>query len=780
MALQFDLSLDEIPIFLAETDEQIQVLEEGLIKLEREEANDPLLQAIFRAAHTLKGASGMIGHTRMAELTHALESLLDELRKGTIEVNPSLIDTCLETVDALRVLRDEVAEDQIGKIEIESLMLKLQAETKSKRGRASRARSTKSKSAATSSRQEKAEGSGERSSSEGKKKARSQPKSRRSSGTKADGRRLRVEAEISTKSAAPAARALQLMMALQALGSIENMEPDQKQIEASAPIERFSADLISERNKDDIQRALQSISEIDRLIIDGEVVIDAVAESSNGGRQPQEVPRLGEYLVKKGLISKAQLEKALLTQESQPEKLFGQILVEAGILTQDTLDRAIAEQMQQMRSALQATKSESAKPSQKGGEKTVRTSIERLDNLMNLIGELITNRNRLFRIRSELAARSHGDMLLDHLDITTNQIGRITDQLQEEVMRIRMLPVGNVFAKYPRLVRDLARKAQKQVDFVIRGEETELDRSVLEHIGDPLIHLLRNSVDHGIEPPQERVAAGKPERGRIVLEARQEKGEVIITVSDDGRGIDLERVKQSAINKGILREAEAASLSDTEAIELIFESGLSTAEVVSDISGRGVGMDIVRNNIEKLNGTVMVETRPGQGTEFTITLPLTLAILPVLLVKVSQATYAIPLAAIDETMKISPDSIQSVDGKSTILLRGKVLPLVRLGELFNTSNGTHRAKDEYIVAVRAGRNSLGLVVDGFIRKQEVTIKNIGDLVGKAQGISGAAILGDGQVALILDVAGVARLAASTRTSTEAPVNTPSKEKATET
>ncbi|MER3514563.1 MAG: chemotaxis protein CheA, partial [Chloroflexota bacterium] len=389
------------------------------------------------------------------------------------------------------------------------------------------------------------------------------------------------------------------------------------------------------------------------------------------------------------------------------------------------------------------------------------------------VGELITDRNRLFQIRSSFEQRFRGDPQMEELIQTTLHISRITDQLQEEVMRIRMLPIANVFNKFPRLVRDLARKAGKQVELVIRGEETELDRSVIEEISDPLVHLLRNAVDHGLETPEERRAAGKPERGTILLTARHEESRIILTVEDDGRGIDVERVKASAVQRGLLTEAEAAALSHDEAIHLIFRPGLSTAKVVTDVSGRGVGMDIVRANIERLNGTITVETWPGQGTQFQITLPLTLAIIPTLLVRIDESTFAIPLPAVMETLRVPLADIQTVKGKQVIQLRQRVLPLARLSQVLGfrmTDNGPsvlrlpssvstsgNGQRYEYVVAVRWGRLEMGLLVDALVGEQELVIKPLGRLIGETPGIFGAAILGDGRVALIVDVPGLFKL-----------------------
>jgi two-component system chemotaxis sensor kinase CheA len=320
-----------------------------------------------------------------------------------------------------------------------------------------------------------------------------------------------------------------------------------------------------------------------------------------------------------------------------------------------------------------------------------------------------------------------------------------------EVMGIRMLPVSNTFSKFPRMVRDLSAKLNKKIDLTIEGENTELDRSVIEEINDPLIHLIRNSVDHGIETAEERLNANKPERATIKLTARHEQGRIILTVEDDGRGIDPDKIRASAVGKGILSESEAASLSDDEAINLIFSSGFSTAKVVNDVSGRGVGLDIVRNNIQRLNGTVMVETEKGKGTRFMVTLPLTLAIVPTLLVRVAHNTLAIPLVTVVETLRISIKEIQTVNSKPVIRLRDKVLPLLDMTETFGFVSSKKDLGYRYVVVVGMGKQMMGLAVDRLLGQEEVVVKSLGSIIGEVNGIASAAILGDGSVILIVDV-----------------------------
>jgi two-component system chemotaxis sensor kinase CheA len=346
----------------------------------------------------------------------------------------------------------------------------------------------------------------------------------------------------------------------------------------------------------------------------------------------------------------------------------------------------------------------------------------------------------------------------DKISETILHLGRITDELQEEVMHIRMLPIASVFGKFPRMVHDMSLKVGKQIDVIIRGEKTEMDRSMLEEINDPLIHLVRNSVDHGIESLEERLAAGKPERGTLTLTARHEQGRIILTVEDDGGGIDTEKLRKSAVRKGLISEDEAASLTEEQSIDLMFIAGLSTAQKVTDISGRGVGLDIVNTNIQRINGVIHVETHPGHGTCFQIILPLTLAIVPALLVNVRQSTFAIPLVMITETFRLEESAIKYVYQKPVTMLRESVLSLVKLSDIFDLQKNEENKRSSYVVVVQSGKQRIGLIVDSLVGEEDVVVKPLGAFIGDIPGISSAAILGEGQVALIVDVFGLFKLA----------------------
>jgi two-component system chemotaxis sensor kinase CheA len=686
MELIFDLAEDEFPIFMAETDEQLQVLDDGLIRLEREGEDMELLQALFRAAHTLKGTSGMIGHKRMVNLTHSMETALDCLRKHTLPISTALIDLCLEATDALRGLREEVITRTESGVTVDALtdrfseivLVVKPLQPAQPPAAAQPVPSPVAQPAVTL------------------------PVAPGSTG----GFTIRVE--VSQNSIASAARAFQVMMELQGLGTIKKMSPTQEEIETSNPVHVMVVELETQKTEADILKAFDTLSELDKV----EILPAGSIEIINA---PIPAPIVTPTPVSPTPPPPA--KPAAQTPVNEPQLVSASRPGAAPISV----------------------------------EKTVRTSVERLDNLMNLVGELITDRNRLYQIRSTLEASIRNSSQIDVLSDTITHVGRITDQLQMEVMGIRMLPVSNTFNKFPRMVRDLSAKLNKKIDLIIEGENTELDRSVIEEINDPLIHLIRNSVDHGIEPAEDRQKTGKPEHAVIKLTARHEQGRIILTVEDDGRGIDPEKIRASAVGKGMMTETDAASLSDDEAINLIFSSGFSTAKVVNDVSGRGVGLDIVRNNIQRLNGTVMVETEKGKGTRFLVTLPLTLAIVPTLLVRVAHNTLAIPLVTVVETLRISTKEIQTVNSRPVIRLRDKVLPLLEMSESFGFNSSKKDLGYRYVVVVGLGKQLMGLAVDRLLGQEEVVVKSLGSIIGEVMGIASAAILGDGSVILIVDV-----------------------------
>jgi len=408
-------------------------------------------------------------------------------------------------------------------------------------------------------------------------------------------------------------------------------------------------------------------------------------------------------------------------------------------------------------------------------EQTIRVEVNRLDHLMNLIGELVLGKNRLLKIYDDVEERYEGEKFLEELNQVVSAISLVTTDLQIAVMKTRMLPIAKVFNKFPRMIRDLSRELGKSIDLKISGEETELDKSIVEEIGDPLVHIIRNSCDHGVETPEIRAAAGKPEIGTVELKAYNEGNSIVIEIIDDGKGLDADLLRYKAIEKGMISEREADTMSDKEAFSLIFKPAFSMAAKVTNVSGRGVGMDVVKTNIEKVNGIIEIDSEVGRGTSIKMKIPLTLAIIQALIVGTQEEYYAIPLSSVLETVRISLDEIYTVEGKNVLRLRDEVLPLVRLSDIFNVKQVFDSGEFTYVVVIKLAESKLGVIVDTFIGQEETVIKSMGDYLQGIQGIAGATIRGDGGVTLIVDVASLMNMAKDVkvdfRDKSQAKVNT---------
>ncbi len=663
MVLDADLTPEELKIFLAETDEQIEMLDEDIVRLENEGDNIELLQEIFRAAHTLKGSSAMVGLERMAELTHAMESLLDKLRNGTLPVTTGVIDALLYGLDALKVLKEEITASEESDLDIGPVVAALREVAQEE---------------AAAKKTAVAELTLGESTREGVQEALARGESV-----------YQVDVSINEQSDWAAVRCLQILNDLARSGAIIASAPSAEQIDAEEV--GFSMKLLfaTSEDEDTVHGVVVSIPEVESAAV-------SVYHSEEDGQ------------------------------------------------AQD-----------KSRSAIDASRATNSQSFQ-----SVRIDVKVLDNLMNIVEELVIDRSRISRVGKMLQEKYPDDDLIQQLRQTSNHIIQVINELQEDIMRVRMVPIGTIFSRFPRLVRDLAQTQQKQLEFVIEGEDTELDRSIIEQIRDPLIHILRNAVDHGIEPPEARIAAGKPEKATIRLAAYHEQGHIVIAVTDDGGGIDSNVVRESAVRKGLISPEAAEQLSATEAINLIFDAGMSTAEKATEVSGRGVGLDIVRSNVESLNGSISLSTRVGQGSTFTIRLPLTVAIVQGLLISAGGVAYVMPLASLVETLMVEPGQIHTIGGREMVRLRDSIVPLLRLDRILGGAPPETDSEEKcLIVVVRAGDDQLGIVVDALMERQEVVVKSLGDYLGDITGIAGATILGDGQVALILEVGSLAAMAA---------------------
>lgn len=683
MELRLDATPEELPVFVAETDEMLQLLDEQLVRLERDGASPELLQEVFRAAHTIKGSSAAIGHLRMAKLTHAMETLLDKLRRGEIQPTPVLTEQLFQALDMLRALAAEIDTRQMTDLDVDSLVGRLEQLADEKpavvNGQVVR-------------------------------KSVIEPPA---------GASHHLLLKIEAVEWRPV-RALQALMALDDIGDVLLSSPSREAIIAQQVNERIEIFLHTTHSLEMIRSAVEAVEDVSLLMLND---MEEAASSEISASLAASID---------AVVNGTAASAAPATQAGGEQD---------GVAAQPGA-RKVA-----------------ARPS----TATVRIDVERLDRLLNLVGELVIDRTRLIGLGRSLQEELGEHHMLSEITETVFHLGRVTDEMQAEVMKSRMLPIGTVFSRFPRVTRDLSTRQGKKVDLVIEGQETELDRSVIEEIGDPLVHLLRNAIDHGIELPADREADGKPPVATVRLAAEHIESSIVITVEDDGRGIDAARIKAKAVERGIITAEAAQRMPDAEAIELIFAPGFSTASAITEVSGRGVGMDIVRTNVERLGGTVEVQSKLGQGSRFFLRLPLTLAIVQALLVKVGGGIFALPLSAITETLRVPVADIQTLQQQEAILLRGRVLPIVRLSNLFrSTSELAADARDILVVAVKVGERQIGLAVDRLLGEQEVVIKSLGELIGDVPGLSSAAILGDGSVALIVDVPALVQRLATDR------------------
>ena len=677
-------------MFLDESREHLQSLNDGLLSLENNPADLSVLNEIFRNAHTLKGMSATMGYNKIAELTHEMENLLDLLRKEQLKVNEDIIDVIFKCVDSLEQMIENVGNGEPEDlVDVSDLVKRVNAIANGNADAPAAAAAAPAAAAAAP-----AAGRLELTDTD-----RSVIEKARASGLLA----LEVHVELAESCLLKSARSYMVMNALDELGDVIKSVPPAEDLEQEKFDHSFDVVVVTASEAKVVEEAVNSISEITKVVVTElkpeaqEATAPEPAKAAPAASAPAAAPAAKPAA--KPAASKAPAKAAASKAPAKPKAHAGQ---------------------------------------------SVRVDIEKLDNLMNLVGELVIN-----KVRLEQIGTTHR---LTELTETLEQMDRVTTDLQSVVMKVRMVPVSSVFNRFPRMVRDLAKELDKEINLTIEGEETELDRTVIDEIGDPLMHLLRNSLDHGVEHPQDREAKGKPRTGEVGLIARHEGNNVVIMVTDDGKGIDADVIRRKAVEKGMITQEEADNMDDADAVRLIFLPGFSTAEKITDVSGRGVGMDVVRSKIEALGGHVDVETTLDEGSVFKIKLPLTLAIIQALLVKVQEEMYAIPLGAIDSTINITPDAIKTVRNKEVIVLRGQIIPIIRLGDVLSVPRAEGDANEDiFVVVVHLGDRKAGIVVDNLIGQMEIVIKTLGRLLVGLKVISGATVLGDGRVALILDV-----------------------------
>ncbi len=700
-----------LEIFLDETNEHLQSLSDQLMILENEPENEDTINEIFRAAHSLKGMAGTMGYKRMQALTHDMENVFSEIRNGKMKVTSQLVDVLFQTLDALEEYKNTIQETQDeGTNDNAAIIQALQKCLDEGTGAGTEAAPEKKDEAPKKEEDKKDAGDKKWKNIKLQEHEINAIKDAEEKKMKIYGFTVFIQESCILK----AARAFLVFKAIEELGEIIISEPSTQDIEDEKFDFDFSLYVVSEENYDKIEAAIMSVSEIDR----------AVGERIN----------IEEILEGESEAKPVEGEKEKEQEQEQPS-------------SEETKPAAAAEaapaQASQNTASAPAKKSQANKPVV---NRTVRVDIEKLDVLMNLVSELIIAKNSIvsYSAAGQLGNNSNFNEQIEYLEsVTTN--------LHESVMKVRMVPIESITTKFPRMIRDLSKKLNKKMELYMSGEDTELDRTVVDEIGDPLMHMLRNSADHGLESTEERVARGKNPVGSIFLDAYQDGNNVVIEVKDDGNGIDVEAVKKKAIERGTITPEQGETMSSKEIIDLLFLPSFSTAKVVSDVSGRGVGLDVVKSKIEALGGDVSVKTKLGEGSTFSIRLPLTLAIIQALMVIVGEEKYAISLGSIDTIEDIGEEDIKYVEAKEVINLRGNVIPIVRLHEVLGLEVPEDKKDRMIVVIVKKGDQYAGLVVDELIGQQEIVIKSLGKYINcTSRLISGATILGDGEVALIID------------------------------
>ncbi|RKD24255.1 chemotaxis protein CheA [Ammoniphilus oxalaticus] len=673
-------------LFIEESREHLQALNEHLLSLETEPKNEGMVREIFRSAHTLKGMSATMGYEDMASLTHEMENVLDEVRNGKMSVSPEMMDILFQCVDYLEEMVHSISNQGDGRLDVSSVVSGLKRILSGKEVAASSALppvGSTDVSEVNLLQDEELDWTFDefeltviRQSME--------------SGFTV----FWVRTAISIDCVMKAARAYIVYSGLEAHGEIIKCVPPVEELEQEKMDRLFDIVLITDKQNEDLEKVVLEVAEVDSVTI----------------------------------------------KQLDPHQFLYSTSNEIDVATPD---------VNPLEEAVQATKETAQVPKKETRTKTssfhqtIRVDIEKLDILMNLFSELVIDRGRLEQIAREL--RHNG--LLE----TVEHMNRISGDLQNTILTIRMIPLDSVFNRFPRMIRDLTRELDKKIELVIEGADTELDRTLIDEIGDPLVHLLRNSADHGIENPKQRLEAGKSETGTIFLRAYYSGNHVMIEVEDNGKGIGREGVLKKALEQNLITEQQVGSLTDKQVHELLFNSGFSTAEQISGVSGRGVGLDVVKTGIEALGGTISVDSTPGVGTRFLIQLPLTLSIISSMLVQVEHEVYAVPLSSIMETAVFSRDQIMSVQQREVIDFRGKIVPLINLKEIFQLPNQDVSLQEEVsVLIIRKGEKMAGLIIDSFIGQQDIVLKSLGKYLPNVFAISGATILGNGQVALIID------------------------------
>lgn len=693
-----------LEIFIDESSEHIQTLSDCIMTLEQEPDNKDTINEVFRAAHSLKGMAGTMGFKRMQHLTHDMENVFQEVRSDKIKVDSAMIDLLFKCLDAIDKYVENIKQTSDEGTEDNELIIKELNDFIARANGESVEAQTEPEEKKEAPAVQSADGDEKYSSIELTDSEKKAVDAAIAEGKKIYGFTVYVQQECLLK----AARAFLVFRAVEDFSDIVVYRPSSQDIEDEKFELDFSFLVSSAEDIEKIKKAAENVSEVDKVIC-GELTSFKVE-----GEEPV-APAETVATPAKEETAAAETKPAAAQPAKKPEN----------------------------KAAAPAKKAGAGKPAT---SRTVRVDIEKLDLLMNQVSELIIAKNSLVSI-SSTDGKDNSQSLHDQIEY----LERITTNLHESVMKVRMVPIESVTQKYPRMIRDLSRTLNKKMNLVITGEDTELDRTVVDQIGDPLQHLLRNSADHGLESNELRLERGKPEVGTIFLNAYQEGNNVVIKVGDDGNGIDTQAVKAKAVERGLVSAEQAENMSQKEIVNFLFMPGFSMSKKITDISGRGVGLDVVKSGIEQLGGDVEVATELGKGTTFTVRLPLTLAIIQALMVEIRDEKYAIALGSISNIEDISVDDIKYVQAKEVIHLRGSVIPIIRLDKMLDIEPKEEDPDHLTVVIVQKGDSQAGLVVDNLIGQQEIVIKSLGKYINGNKLISGATILGDGEVALILDV-----------------------------